>query len=283
MSRAVMEKVLWPEVSRSFGERGDSHVGGAVVGAADAASLGGPAGRVAAHGLADLWPQGPEPWSVDVLRYAAAPLMRHRTPAADTPSRPWPTYPHGFLPATGAIVPVWDLATTRVPVGAEVWRVHAGGAEQHLLTYDGPAYGWRGAMAWAPTLGLVGPRAQWQGREWIAAHAADPSWVQLVAYGDPPDATFDSPRPGVVTRTVPLAECARVFALDLRGRWAGFDVRLLHTSGGPGGSARVELVDPDPEQAATVGATAVEPGRFEITVRADQVEAGESHVLESDA
>lgn len=274
----VMQKLLWPEHLEAILERGVSHLGGPVTDAREAAPLRTPQQLLAAHDLEALSPYGARPDHVDLLRYRVAPMMRHEQPASDGPTRPWPTYRTGFLPTREALVPVWLLHTTRVPAGAEVWRVQGNGEMHHLLTYLGPAVGWRGARGWTPPPTFVGPRAEWEGREWLAAFGAeDPASLELVTYGAAPDPAFVEARPGVRHRMVDTESCRRVFELDLRATWRGSPVRVLHRDGD---RVQLELLDDDPDLARSLGAQSWEPGRFEASAPISEIVEGESYSVE---
>ena len=266
----VMQKLLWPRHADQIASNGISHVFGPVVARSDVAEITDPAALLDAYGLTELAPYGPEPTHVDVLRYRAAPLMRHEIPDRQPVPRPWPQYDLGFLRTRLAVVPVWSLDTTRVPAGTQMWRL-SGDGEQLLTEFRGPAAGWARVPAWSPPFVYAGPRAEWHGREWVADFGAeDRSFVELVAFGDVPDG-FTPARPGVSHRMVPRAECDRLFTVDLRHRWRGVPGRLLHAWGQTG---ILRLDDDDPETAVRVGAWSPEPGVFEVQVALADLQTG---------
>lgn len=273
---SVMHKLLWPAQTEQIFLHGRSHIGGPVVRAADVSEITDPAELIAAYGLTDLKPYGTDPEYVDVLRFPATPLMRFSTPGPG-PERPWPTYERGFLPASG-IVPVWQLDTTRVPAGTELWRIRGDG--QHSpLSYAGPAVGWRNGRAWRPALGFVGPHVEWRGQELLAAFGADdPSWMELISYGEAPPG-FKQARLGAAHAMVPRADCTRVFDIVLSAVWRGVPCRILDRAGD---HALLQVLGNDPEHAALVGATAAEPGVFEVVAPSHELQAGSGSTFELD-
>jgi hypothetical protein len=271
----TLQKLLTPTTSAAIPERGAFTVGGPVARAADLLDLS-PSDLVACHG----WDRPDGPWRgqappyVDVLRFDVAPLMGLTTPVAPPEPRPWATYDLGWLrgPATA---PVWMLQRTRVPIGAEFWRLGADGKQTRLSHYGGPALGWFNAQAYRAPLMLAGPRAVWRGTEVPCALLTDGSGVELAWVADAAPAGFETVRPGVHRRTVSLAECEAVFEVDVRARWRDADVRVVQVS--DGGQAQVDLVDPDPDAVRRLGAVSLEPGLFEAIAPRSELVAGESH------
>lgn len=245
MSDAVLQKLLPPAVTRLIADEGHALVRGAVVRAVDATALTTPAALWAAHG----WQAEGEIEYADVLRFVAPPLTSLEAPAA---------YPTGFLQGD-AVVPVWWLEPTRVPTGAELWRVSADGEQRLASAYAGPALGWRGARGYTPPVELVGPRAVFEGREYPAGFMPDPSRIELVALGDAPLADAEEVRPGVRRRIVAVSACERVFELRLTCVWRGVPWRILQSAGD-----RVLLSllgDRTPDDLS--GMAVLEPGAYE--------------------
>jgi hypothetical protein len=176
-----MLKVLWPAQTAAILNDGLSSIGGPVVRATDLRSTD-PAALLSAWGWADLAPYGSPPEVVDVLRFPMHPLMRTRTPTALDDTHV-PTYAHGFLPSVEALIPVFDLAHTRVPTGTELWRLRLDTAPDLKLIFDGPARGWRQGPSYFPPLHVVGPRARWHGHDLPAAFTEDTSALEIVWVG----------------------------------------------------------------------------------------------------
>jgi hypothetical protein len=120
----------------------------------------------------------------------------------------------------------------------------------------------------------------WRGQELIAAFGADDmSWMELVAYGETPPG-FEAARPGVSHAMVPRADCTRVFDIVLSAAWRGVPCRILDRAEG---QALLQVLGDDPEHAALVGASAVEPGVFEVVAPAAELQAGSGSTFELDA
>src|SRR5690625_805312 len=151
---AVVQKVATPSQVQRWLHFGDDFLAGFVLDAAGAA----PANTVAkiyeAMGLG--YPGSPFSSAdshVDVLRFRLTPVMTLANAIGKTPD-----HPRGFIeppPFTGTgavqispdrrVVPLWWLDPTRVPAGAELWRVHANGSQELLATYRDASSGWESA------------------------------------------------------------------------------------------------------------------------------------------
>lgn len=256
----VLQKLLVPAHSTAVGERGYPYVGGPVTRLADVRGLSTPEDLLAAYGLEGSGVFGEDPDFVDVLRFEVEPLMRLRMPGGE--ARPWPTYPTGFLTSSSDVVPVWVLERTRVPKGAEMWRIHRSGDEERVTRFDGAARGWRGAAGVMPVTQLVGPRAAIGGREFVADFMdASGERVELVWFGDDVPGGFEPAAPGVSTRVIASAECDQVHEVVLSASWRGVDARVLQ----PAADEALLLLDqPTAEQVEALGAHEVEPGYFEV-------------------
>jgi len=258
----VWQKLLMPAVTAQLLEEGMAEFGGPVVRAGEVMQLS-PAELVRSYGLGGeglVFPS--EPSFVDVLRFEQKPLMRFSTP--ELVERPWPTYGTGFLGAP-ARVPVWNLARTRVPVGAEIWRLHADGGEERIAYLDSLARGWSGSRVYFPPLHLVGARARWNGLDLPAEFVPGEQSMELVWVGgeDVPEG-FEAVRPRTHFRVVPMAECEEIFEVVITARWQGVPVRVLQKDAAD--RALVLLENPEWDVVGRIGAGAVEPGIFEATV-----------------
>jgi hypothetical protein len=250
-----MLKVLWPAQTAAILNDGLSSIGGPVVRATDLRSTD-PAALLSAWGWADLAPYGSPPEVVDVLRFPMHPLMRTRTPTALDDTHV-PTYAHGFLPSVEALIPVFDLAHTRVPTGTELWRLRLDTAPDLKLIFDGPARGWRQGPSYFPPLHVVGPRARWHGHDLPAAFTEDTSALEIVWVGAGAPDGFEQTRPSVSRRTVTVGECDSVFEVELTAQIHGIPVRVLQRAGE---QALVLLTGISRDDGARLGATEVEPG-----------------------
>lgn len=269
MTGDVVQKLLVPSMSANISSEGYAVVGGPVARAQDVASFGA-AALLRAHGLdGEGSPFGRDPDAVpyvDVLRFATDPLMSLSDPPAG-PERPWPTFPTGFL--HGAPAPVWLLEETRLTPGAEFWRIGRDGTQSVLSVYDGAALGWRGARGYVPPVQLVGTRARWQGLDLAADLVDQARAVDLVLVGPEAPDGFREARPQVWVSRVPVEQCDAVFALRMTATWRGV-AGLVVQSGG--GVVSLLLLGDDPEAAARIDATQIEPGRFMVRVPADELE-----------
>ena len=264
----VLEKLLVPEVSRRIVEQGYDALAGPVYRPDDLIGMT-PAERVAALGLdGEGGPFGEAPEHVDVVRFGTNPLMDLRVPT-DAPGLadvPWPTYETGFLRNAA---PVWVLTMTRMPVSARYIRIAADGTEREFSRFNGAARGWQGAKAYFPPLHLIGPRAKLGTLDLPGSYTADQQSVELVWVGDDdvPEG-FTPTRPRVHARVVPVSEC-EVFEIAIVARWREHRVRVLQQVG----EQALVLVTPaslaDVEE---MGATQVEPGIFQATVPAAELQ-----------
>lgn len=256
----ILQKLLVPWAVGQIMEHGRTSLGGPVVRGADVAGLGA-ADLIRAYGLdGEQFPFGATPTHVDVLRFNNHPLMELTNPKS-VGERPWPTYDTGFLRHT-TLIPVWDLTTTRVPMGAEVWRIPAQGEQHPVVVFDSPARGWKGTDAYSPPLALIGPRARWQGLELQAEFTPDFQSVELLHLGDAnvPEG-FEQTRPQVYARVVPRAECDVIFETNVTATWRDAPVRVLQ-----GGDEQVllQLIEPDWPTVQRLGAWPTEPSLFEV-------------------
>ncbi|WP_278102913.1 hypothetical protein AB0870_16110 [Microbacterium proteolyticum] len=253
-----LQKLLFPPTVRAYLEKGASLLAGPVVRLGDATSWRTAGDVLRAYGVEDR-----DVRSVDVLRCAPSPLDRVAIPQAGDPTTV-AGYGAGYLRA--GMTPVWDIAATEVPRDAEIWRIFADGHQELIGAYGGPAIGWRGSSVFAPPTSLVGPRAVWGGREWRAAWIDD-SRVELVALSEVPLEGCEETRPWVFRRVVDAASCDRIFAFEFSAQWRGLPCVLLQSNT----AEAAVLLRVDPEEAAQVGATVLEPGVFWHLVPSDEV------------
>lgn len=260
----VVQKLLHPRSTSRIVNEGYAGVGGYVADARDVASL--PAAElVAAYGWEEI--VGASPDYVDVLRFETNPMMQLTKPD-DTADAPWPTYPTGFLKGS-SLAPVWHLAKTRVPVGAEFWRVRADGEQRMLSVYGGLDRGWANARGYTPPTELIGTRAEWRGLDLIAALVPKTDQISLLAIGDAPSIDgFTTVMPGIHGIQVPVAECDAVFEVILTARTMGSEVRFLERVGD---DVRIQVLAPDQNSIERLGAQEVEPGIFEARVPVNQL------------
>jgi hypothetical protein len=260
----ILQKVVTPWVSQAFYTQGYYHLGGPVARAVDVAALTTPAQIVDAWGLHyDGSPFDANPEFVDVLRFRVHPLMALTNPF-DAPERPWPTYSNGFLSGSGVVAPVWALERTRVPAGAELWRIERDGQQRFLTVFTGPARGWADSRAYFPPVHLVGTRAQWRDLDVPADLVGDGSSVELAVVGDgAPDDGFEQVRPGVWSRVVPRDDVSELFEVVITATYRDTACRIIqHTPT----ESRILLLTDDPTTARELNAQEADIGVFEATV-----------------
>ena len=239
----VLQKAVLPRMTEAY-LRGFDRVAGFVVAAADVAWARTPADLFVAHGLG--FPGSPvtadTPY-VDVLRFE--PVATTRTVAAtggvDQESRGLtggtfvdrpPFTGTGFVAAPGHVVPLWWLMHTRVPAGAELWRVHADGREELLAVYPDVATGWAGpavAPVGTPQPRLsrhVGPLAQWHGAT-LTASVVGTDVVLAATSAPPAELGFEPTAVGRWRRVVPMTEVDALFELVVTARWNGLEMRVV--------------------------------------------------------
>lgn len=216
----LLQKLLRPDGLRRFGE-GSSLLEGVVASLSEMNAFTDPAQIIDAHGFGG---SSTTPTHVDVLRFRSAPLMELDRPSPD-PDR-GPSFENGLAPTRLGIVPVWQLAPTRVPTGAEIWRFGTGEARM-LSRYDGPALGWSPARVYVPPRQLIGPRVEIDGLDLPAAFTADERRVEVVAVGREVPPGFATARPLVHHRFLDPAECDAIFEVTVTATWRGTRCRLI--------------------------------------------------------
>lgn len=264
----VMQKLVTPRVSQAFFQQGYDHLGGAIVRAGDVADLTTPSAIVQAWQMDyEGSPFAADPEFVDVLRFPVHPLMTLTTPV-DAPARPWPTYSTGFLGGPGVVAPVWMLERTRVPAGAELWRIERDGAQRLLTVFGGPARGWDGAHGYFPPVQLIGTRAKWRDLDVPADLVGDGNHVELAVVGDIAPDGFEQVRPGVWAGAVPRDDVTELFEVVITATYRGVACRILQQTPA---ESRIVLLTDDPDEAHRVGAQESDIGMFELTVATDEL------------
>lgn len=255
----IVQKLLHPRSSSRIVNDGYAGIGGHVADARDVAALSA-ANLVEAFDWVEIL--GESPQYVDALRFETNQMMQFTTPDSSD-DVPWPSYPTGFLRGA-SLAPVWELAKTRVPIGAEFWRVRADGEQRMLSVYGGPDRGWANAKGYTPPTELIGTRAEWRGLDLVAALVPKTDQISLLALGETPSIDgFVTVMPGIHAIQVPVAQCDAVFEVILTARWLGSAVRVLERIGD---DARVQILSPDPYAVNRLGADEVEPGIFQSRV-----------------
>jgi hypothetical protein len=259
----ILQKVVTPWVSKAFYNQGYYHLGGPVSRAVDVAALTTPAQILDAWGLRyDGSPFGDDPEFVDVLRFRAHPLMALTNPF-DAPQRPWPTYSNGFLSGAGVGAPVWTLDRTRVPAGAELWRVERDGQQRFLTVFTGPARGWADSRGYFPPIHLVGTRAKWRDLDVPADLVGDGNSVELAVVGDTAPEGFEQVRVGVWSREVPRDDVSELFEVIITATYRDVQCRIIqHTPI----ESRILLLTDDPDTVSALNVQEADIGVFEATV-----------------
>ena len=259
----ILQKVVTPWVSKAFYNQGYYHLGGPVARAVDVAALTTPAQILDAWGLRyDGSPFDADPEFVDVLRFRAHPLMALTNPF-DAPQRPWPTYSNGFLSGAGVVAPVWTLDRTRVPAGAELWRVERDGQQRFLTVFTGPARGWADSRGYFPPIHVVGTRAKWRDLDVPADFVGDGNSVELAVVGDTAPEGFEQVRVGVWSLEVPRDDVSELFEVTITATYRDVQCRIIqHTPI----ESRILLLTDDPDTVSALNAQEADIGVFEATV-----------------
>lgn len=246
-----LQKLIWPTTEQAYLRDGSALLVGPVVRIADAIGWTTAAQVLDAYGL-----DAADAPSVDVLRFQPSPLAQLRIPSPGSPAAV-AGHSNGFLRGAG-VVPVWDIAPTEVPQGAEIWRIFADGRQELVSAYVGPAFGWQATGVYAPPSMVVGPRAEWQGSvyrvSWI-----DATTLELVAAQSSAPEGFEQTRPNVFRRVVEAAEVSRIFEDAFTAVWDG-DVRcrVIQFADEEAGV----LLSVDAARAEALGAAELEPGVY---------------------
>lgn len=252
----ILEKLLLEKQSSLLREQGLQEFGGLVGDARILAKLTTPAQILAAFGFQKTRP------FVDILRFSCLPNMELSSPPADV--RPWPTFPEGRLQPVGELQSrAWYLSTTRVPFGAEVWRVWPNRQEK-INTYEGAVDGWSESKAWMPPSIWCGLLATWN--ELTCWADLVPAGVLLSTLPSKVEApTWTIPRHGLAWKLVPPEEC-EFFENFASFSIEGHDFRVLESSAT---SISGEIQGISPELAEHFGAHMVDLDVFRVAFPGD--------------
>lgn len=283
----VLQKAVLPGMSDAYLRRGFDRVGGFVVAASDVAWATTSADLFVAHGLGFPGsPVTPDAPHVDVLRFE--PVATSRTVAAtggvDQETRRLtggtfvdrpPFTGTGFVAVPDHVVPLWWLMPTRLPAGAELWRVHADGRSEVLGMYVDVATGWVGSHAQAtPGERLsrhVGPLAQWRGAM-LSASVIGPDVVLAATTEPPPAYGFEPTASGRWRRQVPMTEVDALVELVVTARWNGLEMRVLDELETTSGRvSQLTYVGHDADLAEGLQLTKLDAGVYETLAPSDQL------------
>ncbi len=249
--RLILQKLLDSALAAAIVETGDDQVGGYVADAMAVANLRTPQQLLAAYGVEGA------PQFVDVVRFEQPRLASLQPP--DGASRPWPTFPNGFLRGD-SLARVWSMSRTRYPYGSEYWRLRSDGEQKVLSRYEGVARGWLNAKQWRAPSPMIGTLARWRGNEYVADVVS--GTVHLTAITTDGPTGFQPVRANVWSASVPLVETEIFERIDI-AQLDDVPVRILRTSGR---TAELLLLTEDPVSAQRIGAGLVEPGVYEVVV-----------------
>ncbi|RKW70748.1 DUF6301 family protein [Galactobacter caseinivorans] len=285
-----LQKLIWLHTWEDYLLDGSALLVGPVMRVEDTSEWTTPAQVLAAYGI-----DAPQVGSVDVLRFEPSPLAQLSIPTPDSPAGV-AGFAHGF--ADGALsgaglVPVWDLAPTEVPRGAEMWRLFADGRQELVAAFQGPAQGWSANTSLVPsppeTPGLhpgrvpappsatVGPQAELRGKTYRASWV-DPATLELFSVAEPAPQDFERIRPGLSRQLVPAVLCTRIFEETVSALWTGagryepgrpeaVPCQVLHAA--PDGVS--VLLSVDAARAASLQAHELEPGVCRKTVPREEL------------
>ncbi|MGW6172840.1 hypothetical protein ACWF5H_05025 [Arthrobacter sp. NPDC055138] len=240
MTRTILQKAVSPALGRSYLANSADTVAGYVLRAADAVGARTPELLFDAHRLGfsgSPWQRDAE--TIDVLRFQApvgnylhdalAPEFVDREPFTGT----------GFTSWDGGQAPLFYLDETRLPAGAELWRIGRDGAEDLLAVYVDVARGWAVVAAEVkvepkpvPPSSLLGWRAAWRGAEFVADVVGDGDMVVLSSPGEPPAEVsgFEKTPRGVWRAKVPLPDITDMYELNVSCTFNGLPFRVLDSA-----------------------------------------------------
>lgn len=281
----LMQKAVTPQMSAAYLQQGFDRVAGFVVRAVDVQHATTPAAVFEAHGLGFPGsPFDPRAEHVDVLRFPATPQLRFEDAVGGTDEetraktggpfidRP-PFTGLGFVPVTGAIVPLYWLVHSRVPAGSELVRIARDGSQTLLARHVDVGHAWVPAAArvgHAPTPRIsrfVGALATWAGTT-LSADVFD-DHVVLAAESEPPaQYGFARTAAGRWRREVPRAEVTELLELYVRARWKGLGVRVVDQWAGPDGQgiSRVSYTGHNADLAEGLRLDKLDAAVYEATV-----------------
>ena len=280
----ILQKAVTPQLSNAYRENGYDRVAGFVVPAGDVTWADTPAKLVDAHGLGFAGSPFVGARHLDVLRFraSAAHFIEIASAAHGFVDRP-PFTGNGFVAVAQpeAIVPLSWMRHTRIPPGAELYRVHENGSQEMISVWRGVARGWgivvgfRSGPEPARRLGVhVGGVAQWRGATFSADLAPDGSTVELATNNAASEGSgFVSASPGVWALTVPSTEVEQYFELQVEARWNGLPVRVVDEFSDATGvaSARVSYLGHDADLAEQARMMKTDAGVYEETVPKDSL------------
>jgi hypothetical protein len=275
MTGDILQMAVLPGREQSWAD-GDDLLCGFVVRAADVSWATSPAELFAAHALGFPGsPFSPQSTAIDVLRFAATPFTRLVSATGGTTAEGEP-FGEGFvepLPFTGTgfvatggdhVVPLWWLEPSRVPAGAELWRIHADGADELIATYANVASGWQpaGAARFGPS-DLVGVFAEWNGHPVFADIL--PNGRAVVASSTEVDGLRRTER-GLWGGAIDPSEVAALHALRVTASWRGLPFQLVRRwSAGEALLGRLVYLGRDARAAESAGLQKMDAGVYEAT------------------
>lgn len=275
MTADTLQIAVLPGREQSWAD-GDDLLCGFVVRAADVAWATTPAQLFDAHGLG--FPGSPfsaQSTAIDVLRFPTTPFTQ-LVNATGGIAEDGASMGEGFvdpLPFTGTgfvateekhLVPLWWLEPTRVPSGAELWRIHADGSEELVSTYANVASGWQpsGPLKFAPS-DLFGVFAQWRGTPVLADLL--PNGKAVIASLTEIDGLRLTDR-GVWASVVEPSELESVHALRVAASWRGLQFQLVRRWESDDGTlGRLVYLGRDARVAEAAGLQKMGAGVYEAT------------------
>jgi hypothetical protein len=281
MADSMLQMAVMPGRERSWAD-GDDLVYGYVVLAADVAWASTPAELVDAHALG--FPGSPfssDSTAVDVLRFRSTPFTRlvaatgASTAGGELLGEGFVDHPPftgtGFVAVENHIVPLWWLEPTRVPPGAELYRIHGDGREELLATYLNVASGWQPASppSFLPA-DVVGTFATWHN----TPVPADPLGADRVVVASPVEREgLRLTERGVWGGLVSADDLAEVYALRVTASWRGLPVQVVRRWQSEGRLlARLVFVGRDVRVAEAAGLQKMAAGAYEATAPIDELE-----------
>ncbi|MGI9821840.1 hypothetical protein [Agromyces sp. Marseille-Q5079] len=279
-----MQKAVLPARERAWLSFGDEVVCGYVVRAEDAVWADTPEKIHRLHGLgfpgSPLSPTFP---FLDVVRIPVTPFLQLENATGGTSPHEAqltggrfidhpPFSGNGFV--TGVperIVPLWWLHPTRIPAGAEVWRVYADAHEELVAVFPDVASGWQtvgeyafepeGRRAPSPVLNVFG---DWNSHRVFADRLAD-GRTAIASFEELPGMTRS--RRGLWGARVESDEVTAVSAVRFTCSWNGMPFQIIDRFDGNGGvTAQLVYLGGDVLQAEASRLTKTDAGVYEASV-----------------
>lgn len=280
MSADILQSAVMPGREKSWVD-GDDLLCGYVVRAADVSWATTPEQLFAAHALG--FPGSPfshQSAAIDVLRFAVSPftqLVKATGGVAEDGTLvgegfvdPLPFTGTGFIAAAGHVVPLWWVQPTRVPAGAQLWRIHVNGPEELIATYSNIASGWQPGPT--PSLlpsNLYGGTATWRGHQVMADLL--PNGKAVVASLTELDGLRLTER-GVWGGVVDPSELGSLHALRITASWRGMPFQLVRRWMSDSGLlGRLVYLGRDARAAEAAGLQKMDAGVYEMTARVDEL------------